>query len=86
MPKRWKKQKAGQQQQKQRKSQGGASGGGSSDNARGTMGWFRGGMKKMAGTGEKKKGPKGTVERAIDLALWVAVAMAGIYFFSRQCR
>ena len=86
MARRWKKQKAGRQEPKQRKHQGGG-GSGSSESASGTMGSFRRGLKTLTGTGGDStgKGPKGTVERIIDMALWAAVALAAIYFFKRQC-
>jgi hypothetical protein len=84
MVKRWKKQKAGHQQSKQRKHPGGG-GGASAESASGTMGSFRRGLRAIAG-GSDKKGPKGAVEKAIDMALWAAVVLAAIYFFAKQCR
>ena len=83
MGKRWRKEKAGQQQKKARKPRGGA-GESSAAGATGTMGAFRRGLRAVTGSSDKK-GPKGTVEKVIDLSLWVAVALAAAYFFRRQC-
>ncbi len=82
MSKRWTKKKAGKQRSKQRKAVSHAADGGAGG-ASGAMGGLRGLMKAIAGTGSKK--PRSGAEKAFDLVLWLAVAAALFYFFSKQC-
>ena len=81
MAKRWRKQKAGQQQKKQRRP---ARGSGDASGASGTLGGFRRATKGLFGSGGSKK-PKTTFGKILDVALWMAVVVAGYYVVSRQC-
>jgi hypothetical protein len=82
--KRWRKQKAGQQSTKHpRKAMKGS---GDSSSAGGTLGGFRNFAKRLVGGGPKAKPKtKSTAARIIDIALWVAVAVAAYVLVSRQC-
>ncbi len=81
MAKRWRKQKSGQQQQKRRKVMQGT---GSTSSASGTLGGLRKLTRRIAGGGGPAK-PKSTAGRVIDIALWVAVAVAAYFVIARQC-
>ena len=90
--KRNRKPKAGSQssKKKSRKPKGvrSAGGGGSGGTTGGTLSGMRSGFKSMVGGGSGKGGKQapGTVSRVIDIALWIAVAAAGVYFISNaQC-
>ncbi len=80
MAKRWRKQKAGRQEKKRRKVM---AGGGDASSASGTIGGLRRFTKRLAGGGPAK--PKTTASRILDIALWVAVAVAAYFVIARQC-
>lgn len=86
MARKQKKPKAGHQKSKRRKARGPR---GESDTAGagGTMSGLRGGFKKVVGTGGAGKTKKASpISRVIDIALWIAVGAAVIYFISNaQC-
>ncbi len=81
MAKRWRKQKSGQQQGKRRKAMKGV---GDSSSASGTLGGFRRFTRRLVGQGGPAK-PKTTAGRIVDIALWVAVAVAAYFVVARQC-
>lgn len=80
MAKRWTKQKAGKQKGKKRKK--GPTGSGDTGAAGGTMGGFRRGLKWFTGGGDKAQS---TRDRIVNALLWVAVAVAGAFFFYKKC-
>jgi hypothetical protein len=83
MAKRWRKQKAETQHKKKRKPTG-IAGSGDASQAHGTLGGFRSFTKSLFGGGSSTK-PKTPLAKAIDMALWVAVAVLLYYVVSRQC-
>ncbi len=82
MAKRWRKQKAARQEKKRRKPM---AGGGDASSASGAIGGLRRFTKRLAGTGGGWAKPKTTASRILDIALWVAVAVAAYFVVSRQC-
>ncbi len=82
MGKRWHKQKAGHQQSRRRKRAQPV--GESAGSSGGTMGSMRGGLRGFFGGGKKSKSGS-TVGRVLDIALWLAVAVAAYVFVLRQC-
>ncbi len=83
MAKRWRKQKAAQQTTKRRKPMKGT---GDSSSATGAIGGFRRFARRLVGTGGGGPAkPKTTASKVVDIALWVAVAVAAYVLVSRQC-
>lgn len=85
MARQQKKPKAGSQTSKKRRKVGSGGGGGSSG-SKGLMTGMRGAFKSAAGAGKGGKREPGKLSKAIDIALWIAVAIAiGYFIVNAQC-
>ncbi len=82
MTKRWRKQKSEQQSKKRRRSMRGT---GDASSAGGALGGMRKFTRGLFGGNAQPRAPKTAVNRAVDIVLWVAVAVAGYFFVARQC-